>query len=1344
MNAVIQAFQSFSSFGHLPISELGTLHSLFPMIQSICYPPSGVIPPDLPLWESGVPIACIIGCPREKKLTIMPATVSLITLNTCQLILGYGSQNTVDSASSNYLCEVLSISSELLSSFQNELSEEQEMNIKLISRLKKAKFDPSQQHSLQSAQKLCKKMMKYIEKQFKFLLSNTGVDDVFREYLKTLLDFQTFGVFEHKIGNVDFFKECERCIIDFSSSLFLNDKDDCLENLEIMISSIKIQASRIGIQNFIGGIRKHVYQEVVESINSLYSKLKSINLEFKCAKFIIEEEEYVSFEYSQSITGILRSFASNQPNQSLVSQLANTLYTQTNSITLQFLCSAASYYPYLSSGYTSLIASYLPIENSQRLNHLESVLPIFGSIYSQFCAKSIHYITNNKIEIPQSISLLKEWIFISPSSLSNCWKNLVAFSALQGSSHDSLKGSDDFLIPYSNMGRIYSAWLISTAIALRTSSMNLIESCIKLFERHVSISTKTFSSLHESYSVISRLQNNISSYSSYQPLLEAVSVALDVASHIIRQVINLSPVSIAEIEIIPQLLGSVKSVENHYKSLYDAIQPLISLPNSCSLVLAIQSIEPMLQHVESIIDTLQKQPDYIHSSRVSLQLIGLLYEQTMLSLPQMSFTDLLISSVKSLQATILSEDLITHSDVFAQELRDILDKLRMQNQIPKKFQDINIKDRNRISKLFDYFQMPIIKASTISLLQNSQDESDPDMEELLQKLILIRLHGVEKINFSKINGMSDDELMQNVLYIAAALPLTAQASILDEIDCYTIRLLKAKNATDVRSIIQNIIKLIAIIAPLRTEILMLQDVLVKPGTETLQQITGVLEKYEFEIIRSSEFSKRIRSMIDLTSISAFLKHITTDGLTEQYLVHVCEFLKSSSDGIYANTQVSSLLSLFMSTSTLYGSFSDDHLVFCQNICSSLEDYVSNPSKSSLRSLMGNICQLPYEFQTEGTMTIEWTLCLLNYITKDLSLKLDLTPLYNALQLEASSASINQYAQVDVTSQIDSLNDIDDYRLDEMSRHTERLLKKLVKAAVQYEAPIVLSRFEEFYRTAYDLRMYLLSSSNGKAIALCNNVDSVLTNVTSIVSDIISSDRNTVSNLSVELSKIHQVQSELVSNSDISYIIREIKLLCLDIEEVFRKIENDPSDDKVSQADPFKKLLIQKSKIVLKNSIPYMQYNYEQAIVLYSNLNDQNKEKSIIRSLNDFRESIQMMYLLIRMFHIEDNGLLEKSVFTCRRYSSAIDNMSIHFLTRDMNTDNVIHIKEYSDIIQSHLKDIMNFALQFAAPGTQSNPLDDLGELSEAISLERLRLEAEIIKRRKALHDAEEYSRLLSK
>ena len=296
-----------------------------------------------------------------------------------------------------------------------------------------------------------------------------------------------------------------------------------------------------------------------------------------------------------------------------------------------------------------------------------------------------------------------------------------------------------------------------------------------------------------------------------------------------------------------------------------------------------------------------------------------------------------------------------------------------------------------------------------------------------------------------------------------------------------------------------------------------------------------------------------------------------------------------------------------------------------------------------------------------------------------------------------------------------------------ARQASRRIKELRDAALSLEPQIITSRYEHFYMTVIELKKLITEDQ-------ASGIDPRLQAVFDVVSKAIQGDRSEVESLNEPVEFFKKLKQQIRDLSTKSEVFTEMELMAADVQTILDKIEKDPSEAELGLAIPLKRQIVWESRAILEN----MRLLCKAIDKLLESQPSVPHEKSLVKAIASTSESLQLFYLLTRMFEYEDPALKSKTSVACRRMQSDLTNMLM--MMPGKNTQEEVEMKKASAEVFSHLASLLDFTTVAGGapkPGAEGPGASLSGaEYSVQLSLKRLNAEAQVYKCRDALEQAE--------
>ena len=1356
MNDVLYAFKQFTALTHFPTDQLVPMRSLFPNIQACCIPKGTEIPPDLPVWPSAVPLVCSIGLSKENGITPIDGTVSLIAIHDVEIILEIlekGQDTELDEKTLKIIVNVLEAHRDLLSVLTSVLRpadlEEKELssNEKLVKRIKGILKEPRDAAKLQAAAKDCKKISKYVDKSFRSNYSNGVANDLMKHIHALILDFQTLGVFLHLTGQADDFSYIEGNLNDLCTSIFSADLPSAQTYLQDFARSITDTETKLqfGVPLFyaIG----YVYSHIKEDIKTLETAMNNCDAKLLVSLFTVEEpDNQFPVEFSDYIIQALKSL-NNFIDPKMLEQVALSIYNKTQDPQLQYLCSSITYNTPKASGYLSILTTLIPFSNQQRKQHLDTFLTTAMNLFTGI-HKRISEIAEPLINIlPLPIQELTKKAIVKPESLDQCYKSVIAFKCFEKLAESYIADIDRFSVECENLDNICLSLFFAYASALKFSTIDLVQFVITFSEKHLNISKKTFASIQDAFANLKKFPQDAANFSDYDGLLNNVVRLTDLIQHVTKQIIASAPASLTEAnDDIQKLSQLIKITFGHFEALQNALEPLQGIPISAARECARSCIQPMLIKLQNLMDTAATQPEFAQQIRSELRL-HMFELQLMLSTLNIEGAEEAIKEIAALyRATEEAPDapsIINASKELIQQLINFQQKLCSDNIDRDLIESIELSNVSVLCDALQKIQDPKLREITILFVKQSQ--TDRIVKRLFEEkptyvrsLLVQRMKGVQTPDLDLIVQYSNHQLLTSNITIAASIPLLAIQSDFERLNVLIAQFLMSRGESEARVSINRMYSLLKQIVPLRGSIIDLTHLILSGKEISLEELAKLAAQYSIPLPETNATDDRTKAILQLAAFYAFI-HQQKRPYSAEYLKETIEILTNSS--FDTSDTVHNILASFLSAACLNSAFTTDMTRKVFDIVSDLVQYLSSNNTTDKRKLIDDISSLPTTFSPSGKLSNEFASIMALAIHEDSQSRNDIQEYINLLgltdqDLETYLRTIYEYAEQEETPVLDKA------RLKESMRNVQRLMKKFLKAAKSLDAPIVQARFENFCTAIDDLKHTLSASKDPQALQIVSQVESSMSLITSVVNEIAKGDRSNVNKLIEVLNQILAALSQLTDSHLQSPLVEILALLAEDIQEIANTIDAFPSEEELQSAEPLKKITISESRTVAHFTRAYVieSKKYIDALMEQTPIVDPEIQKSFNRAVSELKESAQVLYLIVRLTDTDDQYMQNKIIFGCRRLLASSQLFISQVLMPGGPLESETKIKETFETSKSHLNNIIDFATQY---GSNKKAEEENLEITLEMSIERLRLTAQVLKLRRALEIAQNNEKILS-
>lgn len=970
MSNIEELYASFSSECHLPSHLCKSMKTNFPIIQSTLSRRLKEMPPDAALYDSAVPICCLLGAPARPIMSNSQATVVLIALNSImvystgllQLVeknIGLGDDKIDMESIFNAFQIILQPYNSLSGNFQN-----------LIRVLDQLKANVLGQELLTNAVSLATTC--YTELMSNFQTSTIGIEPILPYLYKFLLDNQSFALLATAASTFQEFKFSENIVIEATRLLLQRDRNQSAQLFQQMAETYAKEANNIKSGPFTN-MRILIASQCIQSSHLLAQTIVDTEIPFYSAAFAVAEQEVVDAQFSNTFLSI---FQTGSHDHEFIKQLVYSLTTRTQNPLIAYLCSAASYYPETAIGFVAEIAALLPLDQASQIQHLsllvELLLAYFGAQTNEFNL----YLTNLKLELAAYYKKPLQTIATPASTLREMVKYVIILGSLETKIPEAEKSN--YLIRMQNVSRVMNAMVIATASLLRLYSIFLAQSAFTVIEKNQSVDQNVFQQAFAAFSDVALFSVQIVDVPKYQQALESVTKLTSVILSQIEYLSSQSPCSLVESE--QDFLKVLEIAERTYmffSELQEAFQPITGVPLnmiSQEVMYQAQIIYPQLEAVKTAIT---QQPEAIGSVLPELQLSSFQFNMLLSVMPSLESTSVR-TIISQVAAPASYEELSTNIDNIAVELQDLNSEAAKPHVDQAQIQMLNFNNSEDIMGVLALITNQTLQASSADIIQlymSRPSESFADLQKFennLRELLAFRISGAEVYNLQQIAAMDPQTRFKNAVSISVSLPLYAGEDF-KLINQLTLPIIQQETPEAVNESITQVLRILQIATPLKLHCLELINLLATKN-DVEAEIANAIQYFGIQAEFSQEADLRARSIYNIVILLAYANACKIgffdDPTVEKWVLELATppFVF---EHIVAITN--EIIISYICTATLYGDFSPKIMKGLMNVIKTYGQYSTDQLDDSRRKLVGTICQLPIDFAKNETINREHAL-----------------------------------------------------------------------------------------------------------------------------------------------------------------------------------------------------------------------------------------------------------------------------------------------------------------------------------------------------------------------------------
>ncbi|EAY14280.1 hypothetical protein TVAG_487230 [Trichomonas vaginalis G3] len=1372
MNPVYSYFREFTRLARFQMQNISPMRSVWPIIQRSLVKKGEQVPEDLPVWHSAVPLVCSFGSPKNVKLSILDASVSLIILNTLEeisSILTKSDGPSMDSKSMELInstveshCEVLTFLLEALTPPETENNADTDC-AKLIKHLKKFKSEPKNEKNNTSIGKDVKKISKFIRKSFSSLLNNSNISATIDEFRNLILSFQTLGLFLNLISVSEQFEFSEGTVIDISRNAFQGNSRKLLENLSIFQKNINDMQKDQKLQSY--NIFKVLFASLNSKIDEYSTAIKKNPMIPLHSKLVLPEIDNFPIECADVLTNILKT-AINHVNieTPVFQQAAQTIYEKAKDQQIQYICSCINFLPEAALGYVALLSALLPFSYSERLPHLISLDQTLQDLFNIIHTKCVKIASPVVVNLPKALQQFVGKYLETPSTLEQFYHSVIALKAIQPHLNGLVENFQLFNTNFDNLNRICNALFIAKAAALRLSAVYLSECAFKFIGNHINISSKTSKSILDSFDVLIKFPNDACDYDEYSKLIETVSTLAELITHTTKQVISSAPVSISDtLTSIGMISQNIEETFSLFESLKNSLSKIEDIPIVATQACLKSAINPMVAQLDNIKQYAQSKPEYAKQALSDMKLLTFQLSQMMDTLEnELSDEDEeVISLFHKLKDVSDPSEMIKCSEEILEKLNKVSNKLSEENVDREKIENVSFENMEDLTKALEQISDELSRQATVEWVLSSQNDKSVNKlfvnnTNMVKKFVVSRMKSENRYeSVDQILQLPDEKIMNDLPNIASSLTMIYNEAGIPKLNEMSTEILSCEQVGDVKSKLQQIKTFNSKYNPFYKALMALSEELRTTKQECTKEIADLCNLYNYQLPVVNSGDLREKSLHQISILIATLV-CEERNYSKEYVNQMLQKIENATD---ISSYVHNVLSTFICSAVKSGCFSDQIITKSYNLMNAYSAYESSPTVTSKKLLMQEIANHPIQFTKEGEMNMMFTsLVSLSLASDDFDCD-KVRSIIHMLGFENQYVGyylkdVYEYKQV---MPPEETQEMAAFRITGSARKILKGLRKFNRAAEHKEVSIVKDKANSLLNDINDMLKLLEMTEDAKYNEYYQMCDNVRTVVERVVNDVIQGKRDSVSILQSPFTDLANAIREYIGETNASGktqtpIIEYLTILAEDIQDVSNTVDNDPTEEELSKYPPLKKYSITEFRTVLHHSRAFVvEIKLLITSLIQENVSfDEELEKEYERACNQVRESVQVIYLLSRVLSTEDKSFKQRVILGARRFSAALQVLYSHVQTNGNQKEIYAKLGEIIDTANTHIRSVIDFASQYgvssSAATSVSNKktiIDESYEITHEMSIEKMHLMAKIARLKRELDVAINTEKFLS-
>lgn len=1369
MDSVDTLFKEFSRLSHYPIQHITPMRSVWPIIQKAVYKKGNDIPEDLPCWYSAVPFVCSFGVPKSENLTILDASIASILLKAIDLIMTILTQNnsgSVDQKSMdiivttvNAVIEALSLLIDALRPVDLEEGADSDCE-KIIKRLKKIHKDPYNEKNNSAIQKELKKIVKHINKSFSSAFNNSITADVLDQFHEMVQCFEALGIFMYQFGQIEHFTFAEGSVIDLARDIFTGVIAKDQNSYNALVEAMKRTQTQLQTQNNM--IIDTAFKAFSASLQKLREEIKNSSAVPLASRLNLPEIQAFPTEYADYLTNMIKNALMHvNIDFSIFQQVAQSVYQKTDNPQVQYVCSCINYIPNKALGYIALLSSILPFAYEDRIPHLLTLNQQLSELFNDYHSELVKIASPYVEMLPLAIKNFATAYFEIPHKLCECYRTVVAMKSIEKYVEAYAEDSANFTLYLDTLNRICNAMFYTTASSLRLLAADLSKYAFNFVTQNISISSRTSQAIVDAFTTLQNISNDACDYDEYQPLIDAVATLADLITHVTKQVIGISPITLSgSLVEIGEISQKIEDTFVQFENLREAILPFENIPIVATQTCFTSVIDPMLAQLENLKQIAATKPEYLKQTYSDMRLLLFQLKQMMLTLDIKESSEAvkqIVSAFGLISGTNNPKEVIAESDKLIVQLRELSKKLSSENVDRDIIENVDINNTEDLTSALKKIQNQTTREATIAWITSRQN--DYLVNELFAKSpAIVRSFIVERMkpkpaynNIDIILQLNDEKLMQQIAMIAGSLSTIMSEAGIRQINHFTTELLNAKHASEARNTLQTIRLIIKKSVPFGKKLSALSEELRLTKQEVTKEIEELCKAYGADVPQVNCKDKREKS---LDQIALLFASIVAEerNWSKEYIQAMAMRIEQAQD---VNEYVHNVLATFICAACNSGCFSNNIITRSYSLMNALMTYNSSPTVSNKKALISEILSLPVEFQKEGEMSMLFTSLITLSLSADTMHFGDVASIshllnYQNMYIGTYLKDVYEFTQ-EREKKPEESEEMKTARIMETSRSIIKQIKKFLRSAEKKDAAVVVDKYMNLFANFNELKRLLSDTNDARGGPLAQQVEEVRKLVEAVVSEIINGKRDHTANIVTPLNDLSKVVRQLISNKQdqTSPVVDLLSILAEDIQEIADTIDNDPSEDELNKFPPLKKFSTTEFRIVVHHARAFVieAKNLVTNILAENHQFSEDEEKDMDRAVSQLRDAAQVIYLLIRSGNNDDQGFKQRVILGSRRFAAALQVLLAQVTFTKFSKDMYSKINEILEAANARIRAVIDYASQYGITKTtaakKSAIIDDSYEITHEQSIEKMHLLAKIVRIKRELEICINNEKLLS-
>ena len=750
--------------------------------------------------------------------------------------------------------------------------------------------------------------------------------------------------------------------------------------------------------------------------------------------FSVLTNEAMPIEFSQPLLSI---FETDSASHDFIKELVYSLATRTQDTMLQYLCSAASFFPNAAIGFSALITSLIQFEPQANMNHLVNYLEILPTVFTRILNQMNQITESLNLQLPPSIQQLKTSLINPVKTIGQAFQSLVVFYNIdQIVPAESKEKFHDTLL---TAVRVALSWIMTFVSLLRLNTVLLGHTAIEALEKEGKVDDDLLSTLKSPFGFVNTFAPSHIDISNYQPLLNYTAIVVSTLLPYIDKLgsdkpevaqinqykdgvtkyMNLLEESLAQLAGIPPDLVQQNAgflLQNLYATVDYFVKALSEQPN---MFASLQSDLKIQAFITFLMFDVLKAADTTKLKEMFTQLYGLenindILHKTSQIQAEMQIVNQAIYGYTpqgdSSSTTVLMTPL-GKKEIIKQTIVEVVKEVQPKSsekpkrkksdavpppsapvptpqptgpviEPPRKIDSIyytlDFRNNSMLTNALALITNVESREATIAdindFLNNPEYSSKrAKLEDSVRKVLVMRAENQFQLDVAAITQMDEKTLFDKSLEIATVLPIYGGKEQ-DALHKLILPLYLQESLEAVSTAVKKILTLITYIGPLHERVNTIATIIKNEGRSVEPEISETVRIFQIQS-RAKGDTERKREIFDLATFLAYA-NLTRIGEFCEY--NVTQWLHQIRQKIKMETtrQITyDMVESCIATATVKQCFDVQIMRACRSVMESLDTYLNKQGENNRHRLIGSLCMLPTQFNPTGNMDVEWASAL---------------------------------------------------------------------------------------------------------------------------------------------------------------------------------------------------------------------------------------------------------------------------------------------------------------------------------------------------------------------------------